>query len=177
MPEQQEQRPLPWEIRKLGPEGQQVMERFLWESIWAPPGEQRPGPDFIKRPDVYAYVESWGTRPGDSAVAAVADGFVLGVAWHRLMLPPFQGHAFFDEATPQVGIAVLSEHRQQGVGSSLLRALLQQASTNHHHLSLSVHPDNPARRLYERFGFRSFENHPSGHISMVVELSATAPQK
>jgi ribosomal protein S18 acetylase RimI-like enzyme len=44
--------------------------------------------------------------------------------------------------------------RRQGIARSLLRALLERAQLRGYPaLSLSVAPDNPARRLYESEGF------------------------
>lgn len=51
-------------------------------------------------------------------------------------------------------IGVAQQWRGLGVGTGLLRALIAQAGgTGPEQLSLSVEPDNAARRLYERLGF------------------------
>jgi ribosomal protein S18 acetylase RimI-like enzyme len=50
-------------------------------------------------------------------------------------------------------MAVVSEYRGQGVGSQLLGHLLQAADDHYRAVSLSVSADNPALRLYHRFGF------------------------
>jgi GNAT superfamily N-acetyltransferase len=47
-----------------------------------------------------------------------------------------------------------SRYRGQGLGSALLEALMRAlAGAGAERVSLSVEPDNPARRLYERAGF------------------------
>jgi ribosomal protein S18 acetylase RimI-like enzyme len=50
-------------------------------------------------------------------------------------------------------MALLPEHRNQGIGSALLRDLLDEAEGSRKFVSLHVEPYNPAKRLYERLGF------------------------
>lgn len=54
-----------------------------------------------------------------------------------------------------VDIALLPAWHGQGIGSSLLRAVLAQADANHQCCALSVEQGSPARRLYQRLGFRA----------------------
>jgi ribosomal protein S18 acetylase RimI-like enzyme len=51
-------------------------------------------------------------------------------------------------------IALLPECRNQGIGGSLCEALLDEARDERRVVSLHVEDDNPAKRLYERLGFR-----------------------
>lgn len=53
----------------------------------------------------------------------------------------------------EVSIAVLDRVRGQGVGSALLRALIEEAKARDVGLCLTVRDANPALRLYERMGF------------------------
>ena len=50
-------------------------------------------------------------------------------------------------------IALLPEFRGRGIGTALLRALLNEASAAGKRLTIHVEKFNPARRLYERLGF------------------------
>jgi ribosomal protein S18 acetylase RimI-like enzyme len=50
-------------------------------------------------------------------------------------------------------VAVLPEHRQRGIGTALLRDLLDEAAASGKRLSIHVEKHNPARQLYERLGF------------------------
>ena len=52
-----------------------------------------------------------------------------------------------------VDIALLPEHRGNGVGSSLLRDLLTEADGAGKRVTIHVERFNPALRLYERLGF------------------------
>jgi ribosomal protein S18 acetylase RimI-like enzyme len=50
-------------------------------------------------------------------------------------------------------IALLPQHRGQGIGGHLVRGLLDEAAAAGVPVSLHVEAHNPARRLYERLGF------------------------
>jgi ribosomal protein S18 acetylase RimI-like enzyme len=52
-----------------------------------------------------------------------------------------------------VDIALLPEHRRQGLGTTLLRELLGEADATGKRLTIHVERFNPALRLYERLGF------------------------
>jgi ribosomal protein S18 acetylase RimI-like enzyme len=55
-------------------------------------------------------------------------------------------------------MAVMPAWRGQGVGSRLLAALLDAAAGRYATVSLNVQADNPAARLYRRFGFEVVED-------------------
>ncbi len=50
-------------------------------------------------------------------------------------------------------ISFMSEFRQQGMGTSLMQWMTALANQSQRAMRLYVEPNNPARRLYERFGF------------------------
>jgi GNAT superfamily N-acetyltransferase len=103
---------------------------------------------------VSRYVRGWG-RPGDTAVIALESGFPVGAAWFRIFPPAEPGYGFVDESTPELAIAVVPSKRGHGIGDELLQALIAKAKdAGYERLSLSVEPGNPARKLYERHGFR-----------------------
>lgn len=54
-------------------------------------------------------------------------------------------------------IALLPAARGRGVGTSLLRALIDEAATGDKKVSIHVEAENPAMRLYERLGFVKVE--------------------
>lgn len=80
-----------------------------------------------------------------------------------------------DAATPELAVGVLLTWRGRGVGSRLLTAL---AATAYEHgltaLSLSVEPDNDARRLYERIGFYRVGD-LDGSLTMLLRLPVPSP--
>jgi ribosomal-protein-alanine N-acetyltransferase len=104
-------------------------------------------------------------------VVAVDGGAVVGYAGLA---------AYGDEAYVQT-IAVMASQQRQGVGTRLLRLLIDEAERRGTRtLALEVRADNAvAQRLYERFGFarvglRRRYYQPSGTDAVVMERPMTA---
>lgn len=56
-------------------------------------------------------------------------------------------------------IALSPAFRGRGIGTELLRSLIAEADGSERTLSIHVEANNPARRLYERLGFREAGEH------------------
>jgi GNAT superfamily N-acetyltransferase len=110
------------------------------------------------------YHDGWG-RESDLVVVADDAGRAVGAAYCRLM----RGYGYIDDHTPEVTIGVESSHRGRGIGGQLLDALADLARRHgFQRLSLSVEPDNPARALYERVGYRQVGVDEDGGIVMLL---------
>jgi ribosomal protein S18 acetylase RimI-like enzyme len=73
--------------------------------------------------------------------------------------------------TPEITIAVREDRRGRGIGGALLDELITQAGERRvPALSLSVEPDNPALRLYERASFRVIRRDKV--LTMVCDLAS-----
>lgn len=57
-----------------------------------------------------------------------------------------------------IDIALLPSYRGKGIGSTLLKELIQQSNSSQKKLSLHVEPDNSALNLYRRLGFEHISN-------------------
>jgi ribosomal protein S18 acetylase RimI-like enzyme len=57
-----------------------------------------------------------------------------------------------------IDIALLPAYRNLGIGGTLLRALHEEAEAVEKPLRIHVEKTNPARRLYERLGFRPLKD-------------------
>jgi ribosomal protein S18 acetylase RimI-like enzyme len=64
-------------------------------------------------------------------------------------------------------IQINSNDRNKGIGTSLIKSLIQQAQLNSNKLSLKVVKGNPAERLYKRLGFTVIEE---SHTHKKMEL-------
>jgi ribosomal protein S18 acetylase RimI-like enzyme len=104
-------------------------------------------------PFVAMHLEGW-QRSEDFGFIAQRDTKAIGAAWARQFSPDEQPAFYVDGRTPEVTIAVSGAARGQGIGARLLRALFAEATQRRVGLCLNVRHDNPARRLYERNGFR-----------------------
>jgi ribosomal protein S18 acetylase RimI-like enzyme len=136
---------------------------------WNPERQLPPLEFVLQHPEAVRYHEGWG-RLGDLGVIAERDGAVNGVAYCRLFTDDDHGHGYVDEETPEVAIAVHEECRGTGIGAQLLTALARVArESGFTRLSLSVDGENPARRLYERLGYRTVAADDDG-VRMALEL-------
>jgi ribosomal protein S18 acetylase RimI-like enzyme len=106
-------------------------------------------------PHLNIYVKDWGRR-GDMGVIAfdAESSRQLGAAWIRLLTEDKTNYGYYDDETPELAIATLPDVIGQGIGSALLEALIEQARGHVPAIVLTVRSANPARRLYERFGFQ-----------------------
>jgi len=70
-------------------------------------------------------------------------------------------------------IALLPAHRGQGLGSALMAELVAEADRSGSRVSLHVERDNPAQRLYARFGFERVED---GDVYQFLRREPAAPR-
>ncbi len=141
-------------VRPAGPADAGFLAQMLVAAAcWRLDGPVGDVQSVLARPELAHYV-SGSPRPGELGVVA-QDGPPVGAAWLRLLPEHDRGYGFVDAKTPELSIGVVPTHRGRGIGSLLLEALVVSARAQRHEaLSLSVEPDNPARRLYERCGFQ-----------------------
>lgn len=105
-------------------------------------------------PDLRRYVSGWGRR-GDLGMVVEQDSRAVGAAWLRLFVGDERANpTFVDDCTPELALAVLPGYEGRGIGTRMLTLLLSQADERYPAVTLSVRRDNPALRLYERFGFQ-----------------------
>ena len=104
--------------------------------------------------------------PGSSHCIVERDGEPLGRLWT----------ARGDGELRIVDIALVASARGSGVGSTLLRDLLDEAAAAGLTTALTVDPNSPARALYLSMGFRP--DGDAGHLErMVVDAAVPAPRE
>lgn len=145
-------------IRLAEPTDQPFLWEMLYQALYVPPGTPPLPRDIVFQPELAKYVQHWG-QPGDMGCIAVSapQAIAMGAAWLRLFTRDNAGYGYIDDDTPELSIAVLSEFRGQGIGTRLLTELFERADSMYDAVSLSVSQDNPALRLYQRFGFEIIE--------------------
>ena len=162
----------PTRLRRAGPGDLRFLAEIGWYAAHWRPGSAPPPPDdvLLAEDRLGRYLTGWG-RPGDAGVVALDEpGTPVGAAWYRLFTSEEPGYGFVSESIPELSIGVRPPLRRRGIGAALLGALVRLArEAGHGALSLSVEPDNPARSLYERFGFRKVGT-GGGAWTMRVEL-------
>jgi ribosomal protein S18 acetylase RimI-like enzyme len=131
------------------------LRQMMYEAVAWRPGEPRPAYDTVLADEkISCYVDGWG-KAGDFGVISEADdGSLVGAAWYRLFTEDAHGFGFVSPAVPELTIGVSAKWRGQGIGTTMLAALIEGAQAAAlPGLSLSVEEDNPAVHLYERAGF------------------------
>jgi ribosomal protein S18 acetylase RimI-like enzyme len=132
-------------------------EPFLWEmlylALYVPPGKPLFPRAILDEPDTACYVQGWG-RPGDWGLLACDGETPIGAIWLRLWSGAEKGWGYVSPLIPELSIALLPDYRNVGLGTRMLNTVISMATERYPGLSLSVVESSPARRLYERLGFR-----------------------
>ena len=148
-----------------------LLDDFLYEAIWQPDPQQRLPREVIRKPALRAYVEAFGLRRGDCCLVAEIDGQVVGAVWSRCL----RGFGWTGEAVPELAVALHAPWRGQGIGTRLLRVMLDELRTKGFAaVSLSVQRANPAARLYLRLGFRVVVEREDEYVMRCV-LNTSSP--
>jgi GNAT superfamily N-acetyltransferase len=145
-------------IRGLTDDDLPFLREMLCAALDWQPGRKLPPRELVlEHPQVVVFHEEWG-RDGDAGVVAEEDGEPVGTAWWRFFTADRHGEGFVDEDTPELAIAVVDGHRGRGIGGALMEALHEHGRrAGIARVSLSVEPENPAKRLYARLGYVDFE--------------------
>ena len=139
-------------VRPLSKAEYSRLPDFLYEAIFLPEGVTPPDRSIVSRPELALYYEGFGTGSVDLSMAAEENEQLIGCAWARIM----QDYGHVDDETPSLAVAVLSPYRNRGIGTALLKELLESLRTHgFRKVSLSVQKENPAFHLYQRLGFKT----------------------
>jgi ribosomal protein S18 acetylase RimI-like enzyme len=77
------------------------------------------------------------------------------------------GRLYIDRADDDIritDIALLPEFRGRGIGRMLMEEILEEGRTTGKRVTIHVEHDNPARRLYDRLGFRHVDTNGVYHL-------------
>ena len=155
-----------YNLRPLKQEEYSLLEDFLYDAIFVPVGEEALPRSVLLEPSIQNYYQDFG-RAHDYCLVAEQEGKLLGSVWARVLSGPVKGYGYVDEHTPELAISVQNEFRGKGIGTALLRAmldLLQRAGYGQ--TSLSVQKENPAADLYKRLGFTTLEEKDEDYLML-----------
>ena len=137
-------------IREIRPEEIPLLNDFLYEAIFIPEGVPAPPRSIIENEDLQVYIRDFGKKADDRCLVAEVEGKVVGAVWTRMMND--YGHIADD--VPSLAISLYKEYRHKGIGTDLLREMLQQLKRDGYpQVSLSVQKANYAFRMYLKAGF------------------------
>ena len=112
-------------LRELRKDETGLLKDFLYEAIFVPEGVEAPDRSIIERPELALYYKDFGTGPADNCIVAEADGKVVGAVWTRIM----KDYGFVDDETPSFAISLYKEYRGKGIGTMMMRQMLQLLKT------------------------------------------------
>ncbi len=153
-------------IREMRSEEYCLLSDFLYEAIYIPDGIEPPPKSVIECPELQEYIIEFGNRKHDKALVAEIQGKVAGVIWVRIM----NDYGHIDDDTPSLAISVCQKYRGLGIGTLLLKQLLQAEKLDgYSKISLSVQKSNYAVKMYEKVGFTVVDENSEEYI-MIVNL-------
>ena len=144
-------------MRALQPADLAFLKEMFYASLYVPRGEVDYPKSIIARPDLAKYYQNWGQESDVGLIAEDDQQQAIGAAWSRFFTKNDPRYGFVDEATPEIGIALQSAYRNQGIGTTLITKLCEAlARRDVPSVSLSVDRRNRAIHLYERLGFERY---------------------
>ena len=153
-------------FREIRPEEIPVLDDFLYEAIFIPEGVPVPPRSIIAHEDLQVYVRDFGKKADDRCLVAEVDGKIAGAVWTRVV----DDYGHIDDRTPSLAISLYKEYRGLGIGSELLRQMLEKLrQEGYERVSLSVQKENYALRMYQRAGFKTVEDRGE-EVLMVCSL-------
>ena len=146
-----------------------MLDDFLYEAIFVPQGVAPPPRLIVENEDLQVYVRGFGASPHDHCLVAEDDGKIVGAVWSRIM----DDYGHIDNQTPSLAISLFKEYRGQGIGTRLLRQMLDLLrQEGYGQVSLSVQKENYALRMYQKAGFEVVADRGE-EVLMVVHLNGT----
>ena len=138
-------------IREIRSEEIPLLNDFLYEAIFIPEGVSAPPRSIIENENLQVYVRDFGTKADDRCLVVEVDGKVIGAIWTRIM----NDYGHIADGIPSLAISLYKDYRHQGIGTELLREMLQLLRLDGYpQVSLSVQKANYAFRRYLKAGFK-----------------------
>ncbi len=140
-------------IRKIKPQEAQLLNNFVYEAIFRKEGEEPLPREIINKPELQNYVKDFN-KPDDFCLVAEIQGKVVGAVWTRILDGEIKGYGHIDSETPEFAISVYKEYRGRGIGTALMKNMLQLLKEKkYNRASLAVQKENYAAKMYLDLGF------------------------
>ena len=150
-------------IREIAEEEYSILEDFLYEAVFVPPGTSAPPKSIINRPELRVYIAGFGTNKDDIGLVAEVSGKVVGAVWVRIM----DDYGHIDDDTPSFAISLYKEYRGFGIGTALMREMLRVLKIRgYKQASLSVQKENYAAAMYLKTGFEIVDENDEEYIML-----------
>ncbi|NBH15549.1 N-acetyltransferase [Lachnospiraceae bacterium] len=154
-----------YQIRKIRESEYPILSDFLYEAIFIPKGIERPPKSIIEQPELQVYIADFG-KADDWCLVAETKEKIVGAVWVRII----NDYGHIDDETPSFAISLYEEYRDLGIGSALMKAMLQLLKEKgYKQTSLSVQKTNYAVNMYRKEGFEVVDENEEEYI-MVCRL-------
>lgn len=159
-------------IRVLEPSKAHLLKEFTYQAIFQRDPENPILRDVLSQPELRVFYEEFG-KPDDLCFVAETEGELIGAVWTRIIAGEVRGFGNIDPDTPEFAISVFSAYRGQGIGTALMRYMLEALrERGYQRTSLAVQKDNYAVRMYEKVGFSILKETDEEYL-MVCMLDET----
>lgn len=157
-----------YKIEELDVNDSNFLERILYEAIHVKAGDIKPDKNIIHKPELIKYITDWREELEYGLVAVdLVENKKIGAVWLKLFTKDNGGYGYVSEEIPELSMAILPDYRGFGVGTELLKKLIDESKFNR--ISLSVDSDNEAVNLYKKFGFEEYKKEGSS-VTMLINL-------
>lgn len=154
-----------YQIRKIRESEYSILSDFLYEAIFIPKGMEKPPRSIIEQSELQVYIADFG-KADDWCLVAEMKGKIIGAVWVRIM----NDYGHIDNETPSFAISLYNEYRHLGIGTALMKAILQLLKEKgYKQISLSVQKENYAVNMYRKIGFKIVSETEEEYI-MLCEL-------
>lgn len=154
-----------YQIREIRENEYPILADFLYEAIFIPKGMEKPPKSIIEQPELQVYITDFGKKD-DWCLIAETKEKIMGAVWVRIM----NDYGHVDDETPSFAISLYEEYRHLGIGTALMRAMLQLLKDKgYKQTSLSVQKENYAVSMYKKLGFEVDDENEEEYI-MIFRL-------
>ncbi len=152
-----------YKIRRISEGENSLLEDFLYEAIFVPPGTPAPPRSIINQPELQVYITDFGTKKDDIGLAAEIDNTPVGAVWVRIM----NDYGHIDNDTPSFAISLYKEYRGLGIGTELMKEMLRiLKDRGYKQASLAVQKANYAVKMYKKTGFEIVDENEEEYIML-----------
>ena len=154
-----------FQIRRANKRELPFLKEMLYLAMFVFPGEKPFPREILEQPPLSKTFEDWG---GEGNMALIAfkqpSQEPVGAVWARVFKSDQDCYGFVDDHTPVLGIALLPDYRGKGLGTQLMKKVIEQARmAGFTGISLSVDKRNSVFSLYQKLGFEivSYQGNPT----------------
>ncbi|PRR80949.1 GNAT family N-acetyltransferase [Clostridium vincentii] len=157
-------------IREMDPDEISILKDMLYEAIFQPDETNLLPREVIQQPELSVFINNWG-QSDDLCLVAESDGKIVGAVWTRILAGEVKGFGNIDDQTPEFAISLYKEYRNQGIGTALMKQMLQNLKARgYKKTSLAVQQENYAVNMYKNVGFEIVAKLEEEYL-MVCDLS------